>query len=320
MSETHTDPGGSTAMPRPDDASNTGRRGLSVLVGGAVTGIDRMPMLNIVVDRLARLLTTSLRNFTADNADVTIERTRALRLKDFLDAQGDPALIAVVHAEQWDSYCLIAPDARLIGSIVDVLLGGRRNSEAAITGRPYTQIERTFVDRLVDVIIRDLQRAFEQVCEVEFVLDRFEATPSYAAITKLTAAAITFRAEINLEGRGGHIDFLIPYAALETVRDVLTQEFVGKKQSEDVTWRNHLMAEIPHTTVQLRCVVESRAVPAGIVAGWAIGSSLVLDRRHDELVELYCDQLLVLRGRIAERNGRVALQVEERLIAEDWPT
>ncbi len=302
-----------------DSSLGARRRGMEALVGGAVTGIDRMPMLNIIVDRLARLLTASVRNFTADNADVSIERTRAVRLKDFLDRLGEPAMIAVIHTEQWDSYCLIAPDARLIGSIVDVLLGGRRNGAAPIEGRPYTQIERTFVERLVEVIIRDLQRAFELVCEVEFVLDRFEATPSYAAITKPTAAAITFRAEVSMEGRGGHIDFLIPYAALETVRDVLSQEFVGKKQSEDLAWRNHLLNEIPHTTVELRCVVENRAVPAGVVAGWGVGSSLVLDRRHDELVELYCDELLVLRGRIAERNGRVALQVEERLLADDWP-
>ncbi len=313
------DAGWSAAVPRAEPAGEARRRGMEVLIGGAVTGIDRMPMLNIVVDRLARLLTASMRNFTADNADVSIERTRPLRLKDFLDGLSEPAMIAVIHTEQWDSYCLIAPDPRLIGSIVDVLLGGRRNGAAHIEGRPYTQIERTFVDRLIEVVIRDLQRAFELVCEVEFVLDRFEATPSYAAITKPTAAAITFRAEVNLEGRGGHVDFLIPYAALETVRDVLSQEFVGRKQSEDLTWRNHLLSEIPHTAVQLRCVVESRAVPAGVVAGWGVGSSLVLDRRHDELVDLYCDDLLVLRGRIAERNGRVALQVEERLLAEDWP-
>jgi flagellar motor switch protein FliM len=296
------------------------RRGFEALVGGAVVGIDRLPMLNIVVDRLARLMTTSVRKFTADNADVSIERTRAVRLKDFLDSIALPAMIAVIRIEQWDGYCLAAVDSRLIGSIVDILLGGRRNRVQPIEGRPYTPIERTFVERLVnDVITRDLRRAFESICEVDFVLDRFEGTPSYAAITKLTAAAVTFRAEVLMEGRGGYIDFLIPYAALEPVRDILAQEFVGKKQGGDTIWRSHLTTELPRAQVTLRAVVESRIISSAEVARWRVGSRVVLDHRHDDPIDVYCDDLLVLRARIAEQDGRVALHIEDRCIADDWP-
>jgi flagellar motor switch protein FliM len=296
------------------------RSGFEALVGGAVVGIERMPMLNIVVDRLARLMTTSIRKFTADNADVSIERIRAVRLRDFLDSIALPAMIGVIRAEQWDSYCLAALDSRLIGSIVDVLLGGRKNQLQPIEGRPYTPIERTFVERLVgDVITKDLKRSFEAIGEVDFTLERFEGTPSYAAITKLSAAAVTFRAEVMMEGRGGHIDFLIPYAALEPVRDVLSQEFVGKKQGGDTIWRTHLLSEVPRAEVRLRAVIESRQVSAVEIARWQPGSMLVLDRRHDEPIEVFCGDLLVLTARIAEQDGRVALHVEERHIAEDWP-
>ena len=306
--------------PTPAKNKDQIRSGFEALVGGAVVGMERMPMLNIVVDRLSRLMTTSIRKFTADNADVSIERTRPVRLRDFLDSIALPAMIAVIRAEQWDSYCLAALDSRLIGSIVDVLLGGRKNQLQPIEGRPYTPIERTFVERLVgDVITKDLKRSFESICEVDFTLERFEGTPSYAAITKLTAAAVTFRAEVMMEGRGGHIDFLIPYAALEPVRDVLSQEFVGKKQGGDTIWRSHLLTEVPRAEVRLRAVIERRQVPAQELARWQVGSMLVLDRRHDDPIDVFCGDLLVFRARIAEQDGRVALHVEERHIAEDWP-
>src|SRR4051812_20674625 len=75
------------------------RRGLEALFGGAVR-YERLPMLEIVVDRLARLLTTSIRKFTADNAEVVIDRIRPVRVGAFLDTVTLPALIGVIRIEE----------------------------------------------------------------------------------------------------------------------------------------------------------------------------------------------------------------------------
>lgn len=297
------------------------RQGYEVLIGGQLLGLNRLPVLNIIVDRLMQLMTVSMRSFTGDTAEVNVDRIKALRLKDFLDAVTLPAMIAVLRIEQWDGYCLAALDPRLIGLAVDVLLGGRRNRPQSIEGRPYTAIERVFVERLVnEVITRDLSRAFELVCEVDFVLERFEGTPSYAAVTKLTDAAIGFRAEISMEGRGGHIDFLIPYATLEPVRSLLAQEFVARRSGADPVWRSHLASELPHANVALRAVIEQRRISAAEVLRWRPGSKLYLHRRHDEPIDVICNELPVLRARIAEKDGHVALRVEERRFTDDWPT
>lgn len=295
-------------------------RAFEALVGGAVVGVNRLPMLDFVVDRLARLLSGSLRKFIGDNADVAIERTQPIRLQNFLDAIATPVMIGVIRAVQWDGYCLAAIDSRLIGSLVDILLGGRRNRPRPIEGRPFSSIERNFVEQFAaEVVTRDLKRAFETVCDIDFALERFETTPSYAAITKLSAAAVTFRAEITMDGRAGHIDFLIPYAVLGPVRDVLAQEFVGKKQGGDTIWRSHIQAEVPRAEVIIRAVIEQRQISARDVAGWQPGTVLVLEQRHDSPIQLYCENVPVLRARIAERDGWVALHVEERLLAENWP-
>lgn len=302
------------------EAPGPKRRGFEALIGNVVVGIERMPMLNIMVDRLAQLMTVGMRGFTGDNAEVTIDRIQACRLHDFLDAVSLPAMIAVIRVDPWDSYCLAALDPKLITSSMDVLLGGRRNRGAPIEGRPYTAIERTFVERLThEVIARELKQAFELVADVDFVVERFETTPSYAAITKLSAAAVMFRAEVAMENRGGHIDFLIPYATFDPVREQLVEEFVGKKHGGDPIWRSHLSTVLPHAQVALRAVIEQRPATMAEVVKWRPGTNLVLDRRHDEAIDVYCDDLLVLRAGIAEKDGRLALRVEDRRLAHDWP-
>jgi flagellar motor switch protein FliM len=296
------------------------RRGFEALITNAVSGIERMPMLNIMVDRLAQALTVSMRGFTGDNTDVSIERIQACRLKDFLDAVSLPAMIAVLRVEPWEGYCLAALDPKLITSAMDVLLGGRRNRGAPIEGRPYTAIERSFVERLINnVIAPDMKQAFDIIGDVDFVLERLETTPSYAAVTKLSSAAIMFSADVAIDQRSGHIDFLIPYSTFDPVRELLIEEFVGKKNGGDPAWRNHLMSVLPNAEIELRAVIEQRPISSAEVMGWKVGSRLLLERRQDEPIDVFCNELLLFRAAMADNEGRLALRVSERRVTQDWP-
>ena len=59
----------------------------------ALVSYERLPMLEIVFDRLVRLMTTSLRNFTSDNVEVSLDNITSIRFGDYLNsdpAAGDP--------------------------------------------------------------------------------------------------------------------------------------------------------------------------------------------------------------------------------------
>src|SRR6201996_9697135 len=120
--------------------------GIRAIIDSAMVSYERLPMLEIVFDRLVRLMTTSLRNFTSDNVEVSLDSITSIRFGDYLNSIPLPAILAVFHASELDNYGLFTVDSNLIYSIVDVLLGGRRGSSAMrIEGRPYTTIERTLV-------------------------------------------------------------------------------------------------------------------------------------------------------------------------------
>src|SRR5579871_6406950 len=47
------------------------KSGVRAIINSALVSYERLPMLEIVFDRLVRLMTTSLRNFTSDNVEVS---------------------------------------------------------------------------------------------------------------------------------------------------------------------------------------------------------------------------------------------------------
>ncbi len=64
------------------DVNLNDNSGIRAIIDSAMVSYERLPMLEIVFDRLVRLMTTSLRNFTSDTAghhDDELEREASLR-------------------------------------------------------------------------------------------------------------------------------------------------------------------------------------------------------------------------------------------------
>jgi flagellar motor switch protein FliM len=175
-------------------------------------------MLEIVFDRLVRLMTTSLRNFTSDNVEVSLDRITSVRFGDYLNSIPLPAILAVFKAEEWDNFGLITVNSSLIYSIIDVLLGGRRGQSAIrVEGRPYTTIESNLIKRMIEVVLADAELAFRPLSPVNFNIDRLETNPRFAAISRPANAAILVRLRIDMEDRGGNVELLLPYATIEPI-------------------------------------------------------------------------------------------------------
>ena len=58
-----------------DEAGDEGsdRAGIQAILNSALVSYERLPMLEVVFDRLVRMMTTSLRNFTSDNVEVSLD-------------------------------------------------------------------------------------------------------------------------------------------------------------------------------------------------------------------------------------------------------
>ena len=121
--------------------SAAGQSGLNTILNSGLVSAERLPMLEVVFDRLVRLMSTSLRNFTSDNVEVSLDSIDSLRFGDYLNSLPLPTMLGVFKAEEWDNFGMVTIDSSLIYSTVDVLLGGRRGTAAMrVEGRPFTTI------------------------------------------------------------------------------------------------------------------------------------------------------------------------------------
>jgi flagellar motor switch protein FliM len=294
------------------------RSGVRAIINSALVSYERLPMLEIVFDRLVRLMTTSLRNFTSDNVEVSLESITSIRFGDYLNSIPLPAILAVFRAEQLDNYGLFTVDSNLIYSIVDVLLGGRRGSSAMrIEGRPYTTIERSLVQRMIEVILQDMCHAFEPLAPVKFALDRLETNPRFAAIARPANAAILVKLRIDMEDRGGRTELLLPYATLEPIRKLLLQQFMGEKFGRDSIWESHLATELWSTTVDIKAILDEQVMPLKSIMDLEIGQTVMLNATPESRIELRCGGVPLLKGRMGRVGSSIAIKVDEAVERTD---
>ena len=288
--------------------------GMQRIISSGLISYERLPMLEIVFDRLVRIMSTSLRNFTSDNVEVSIDNILSLRFGDYLNSIPLPAMLAVFKAEEWDNYGLMVVDSAMIYSIVDVLLGGRRGTAAMrIEGRPYTTIERNLVERLIHVVLADLSASFDPLCPVTFRFERLEVNPRFATISRLSNAAVLGRLRIDMEDRGGRMELLLPYATLEPVRELLLQQFMGEKFGRDSIWETHLAEELWHTEVTLDVVLDEQIMRLSDVVDLKPGQRIVLNTVAGAPVQVRCGTVRLFDGHVGRRKNRVAVRLDTAL-------
>jgi len=291
-----------------DDGAS--RNGIQAIVDSGSVAYERLPMLEIIFERLVRLLSTSLRNFFTDNVEVTLESIRSVRFGDYINSISQPALLSVFKAEEWDNFGLITIESALTYSVMDAMFGGKRGQPAPrIDGRPFTSIEIRLVRRVIELVLGDAEAAFKPLSPVTFTVDRVESNPRFVSISRPANAAIRVELKFDMEGRGGALHILLPYATIEPIRELLLESFMGEKLGRDPIWENHLATEVWQAGVDVTCVLHETQMPLKRVMKLEIGDTLMFDTRPDSAVSLRCGDFIVTEGRIGRVDDKIAVQV-----------
>ena len=291
------------------------RSGIQAILNSALVSYERLPMLEVVFDRLVRMMSTSLRNFTSDNVEVSLDNIASLRFGDYLNSIPLPAMLGVFKAKEWDNFGLLTVDSSLIYSTVDVLLGGRRGTAAMrIEDRPYTTIERNLVERMVHVVLADLSAAFDPLSPVTFRFERLETNPRFATISRPSNAAIVAKLRIDMEDRGGRLELLIPYATLEPVRELLLQMFMGEKFGRDSIWETHLAEELWKTDIDLTAVLDKQLMTLGQVFKLQVGSQIALSATPESTIEVRCGDIPMFSGKMGRKGDSLAVRIKDRVV------
>lgn len=288
--------------------------GIFAILDKSMTAYEKLPMMEVVFDRMVRQMSTSLRNFTSENVDVSLDSMTSIRFEDYLHSIPLPALLVVFRAVEWENFGLVTVDSSQIYSLVDILLGGRKSTHPVrgSDGRPYTTIEQDIVKRTIDIVLADMSGAFEPLTPITFHFERLETNPRFATITRPGNPALLVRFKVEMvENRGGIVEVLLPHTTLEPIRDLLLQMFMGENFGQDTVWEKHFGKELRNTNVEVEAVLKEKTVTLKDIMSLKVGSTMLLDCTPEDEVTMRVGGIPVTTGMLGKVEDNVAISLNE---------
>lgn len=293
--------------------------GLKTLIARSSESQNRLPMLEVIFDRLVRFLSASYRAFTAYTVDIEVGSQTSERFGDFIEKQPFPSMISVVRAIEWDSPLLVVVDSNLIYALIDILFGGRKSECALrVENRPYTSIEQSMSQSIVELLLHELSVSFEPVSQVTFQLERIESNPKFASIVRADDIIHILELSIKMEARSGMIQLIIPYSSMEPVKKLLQRSFIGERGSRDPIWTRNLENEISEATVKLHAQLNGVTSTVENLMCLQIGHTIVLDKAPDDDILVMLGKYRIAYGKMGKIDSRVAMKLSSDISLEEY--
>lgn len=286
------------------------------LLDAAGITLDRLPMLNVIFDRVATYCADGLRHMSASPSYFSVSNIESGRIGDILEDYDANAIAAMYHAVDWDTRILVGFDRDFVFTMIEVLFGSDGSEPPVDDERAFSNIEMRVAQALFDEAGKAVQQAFGPISKTALNLERIETRMDFAIIGRRNNLAVVAKLLIQALGRGGEMFVIIPQSALSPMRQSLAHVVSTDVATADPRWSKQMQSEVSRTTVSLEAVLEERTVDLGEVAGLRVGQVLELQATPATLVRLECNGQPLFRCRLGQSQGAYMLQVED-VIDED---
>src|SRR6516225_356487 len=236
------------------------------LLDAAGISIERMPMLNVIFDRMAAACTDSLQPLAGTPCYFSVSGISNGRVGDIVKDYEANAVAAVLYAEQWDTRVLLLLDRDFVFTMVEAMFGSDGAEPPIDVERSFSNIELRVVQALFERFAKALQTAFAGTSEVVFKLERVETAMASLAIGRSGNMSICANIMLQALYRGGQMFLIIPHSALNPLRQKLAHVIHSDGRAADPNWREQMENEVQRTEVTLSAVLDERVLDLGEVA------------------------------------------------------
>lgn len=286
------------------------------LLDAAGISVDRLPMLPVVFDRMARIMADAMRQKSASPSYVSVSCIENDRMGDILDEFESNALVAVLYSPEWDSRVLVGFDRDFIFTMADVLFGADGTEPPVDEERPFSNIETRIARTIFEVAAKALQDSFNPIAATSLKIERIESRMDFAVVGRRNNPAVVARLLLQAIGRGGEVFVIMPHSTLNPLRQSLSQVLSGEMSSRDKKWTQHFHNEIQRTEVKLQAILEERQMSLADICNLQVGQIIELQATARTPVTLECNRQPIFTCQIGQLDGSYTLKVED-LIHEE---
>jgi flagellar motor switch protein FliM len=276
----------------------------------------RMPTLEMINDRFARLFRVGLFNMIRRTPEVSVAPVSVMKFSEYTQRLLVPSSLNLIKLNPLRGTGLLVMDANLVFTIVDSFFGGS-GRYAKVEGRDFTVTEGRVIQMVMKQAFADVREAWSMVADLKVEYVNSEVNPQFANIVSPSEVVVVTSFKIDLDGSGGELHVTMPYSMIEPLRELLDSGIQSDRADRDDHWTSTLRGEIEEAEITLVPVLGSGSVTVGRLLDLKPGDILGCD--FDGQVTLLAEGVPVLRGSYGASRGQQAVKVTQRISRRKQP-
>ena len=271
----------------------------------------RMPTLEMINERYARLFRISLFNLLRRSAEIAVGGVQMLKFSEYIHSLFVPTSLNLAKVHPLRGTALFVLDPKLVFTIVDNYFGGDGRYHTKIEGREFTPTEQRVIQMILKNVFVDLKEAWAPIMNIDFEFMNSEVNPQFANIVSPTEVVVVTIFHVELEGGGGDFHITMPYSMLEPIREILDAGVQSDVDETDERWINALRSEIEMATVTLTGRLLETEFTLRDMLHLKPGDIIPVE--IPELATVCAENVPVLRGAFGISHGKNAIKVLEQV-------
>jgi flagellar motor switch protein FliM len=270
----------------------------------------RMPTLEMINERFARLFRTSLFNMLRRAPEVAVAPVKMQKFSEYVHSLHVPTSLNLVKILPLRGTGLVVLDPKFVFAVVDNFFGGNGRF-AKIEGREFTATETRVIHMLLKHVFANVKEAWSHVARLDIEYLNSEINPHFANIVSPTEIVVITSFHIELDGGGGDVHITMPYAMIEPMRELLDAGVASDRVEHDERWMMALKEEIEDAEVELSTMLGRGRVTMQQLMDMKVGDIIPCDFTGRATV--MAEEVPIFRGTFGVSHGQQAVQIEERV-------
>ena len=271
----------------------------------------RMPTLEIINERFARLLRVGLYNFLRRGIEISVGPVKVSKYSEFIRNLVVPTNLNLVHFKPLRGTALMILNPDLVFLMVDNLFGGDGRFHTRVEGRDFTQTEHRIIQRVLNVVFEAYAKSWEPIYPIEFEFVRSEMNTQFANIATPNEVVVSITFAIELGQVSGEMHFCMPYSMIEPIKDLLTSSLQAENLEVDKRWLRLMRQQVQLAEVELVADLGTAQVSLRDILNMKVGD--VIPVSIPPTVEAKVDGVPVMECAYGKFSGQYTLRVEKLL-------
>lgn len=271
----------------------------------------RMPTLEIINERFARLVRVEFFNFLRRTVEVSVGPVRVTKYSDFIRNLIVPTNLNLVHAHPLRGTGLMVFDPTLVFLIIDTMFGGDGRFHTRVEGREFTQTEQRIIQQILNIVFNTYGKSWAPVYPMNFEFIRSEMNTQFANIATPNEVVVATTFTVEMSPHSAEMHFCFPYSMIEPLRDILSSPLQGEVLGADSRWVKLMTQQVQDAEVTLVADLAKTKMSLRNVMNMKVGDVIPLN--INETIEAKVDGVPVMHCKYGTHRGQYALRVEKLL-------